>query len=598
MSTAFEATSSGGVALLQDDDPDFEDGPFVAHGVALTEDAVAQGINSESDVQAVYYPPEVVKAAEGMLEGRPLVTDDEHDDFDQPTPSVGTIVGEVVTDEYEEGVGLMFEAEIDDPEIARLVDRGRVEVSPVVAREVGDYSDEHDAHMATRVAGFRDLAVVSEGAGELARIEMGALAAAFESAFGVDYNQALQERQLDPEVEACVMSVKESNPGIDKSRAIAICKAQASEADEPDADVLEALVGEESQQQALAEFKEGDLVRWQTSASPGTGRVNTVVSEAGETVTANGADVTREATEEEPAYKLDNWNGSEYETGTVVKSASELLGAWSDAPDEAQTAEQISDDPDNSEMSKSAMSDQHHALMGDAAAEDILAAAEMPIQEHSEALVGDIAEAVESVDEAAAEELRANMDAVVDLMAEQAMDGLAEVAEADTEGDDTDSDTEAMSEDNPEPDDPEEDDAGTEAMDEQEQEELQTAKRQYASLLADEDFMVDSLVETHSLSELIDRVESSGDAEASEALAEQAMQQNPTAGDVDTDADAGDDGDDDAVGLSALTGEKRQQAEAAKARARNWRGRADDYAEQALEEYNDLTGEDLGLQEV
>lgn len=394
------------------------------------------------------------------------------------------------------------------------------------------------------------------------------------------------------------MSVKESNPGIDKSRAIAICKAQASEADEPDADVLEALVGEESQQQALAEFKEGDLVRWQTSASPGTGRVNTVVSEAGETVTANGADVTREATEEEPAYKLDNWNGSEYETGTVVKSASELLGAWSDAPDEAQTAEQISDDPDNSEMSKSAMSDQHHALMGDAAAEDILAAAEMPIQEHSEALVGDIAEAVESVDEAAAEELRANMDAVVDLMAEQAMDGLAEVAEADTEGDDTDSDTEAMSEDNPEPDDPEEDDAGTEAMDEQEQEELQTAKRQYASLLADEDFMVDSLVETHSLSELIDRVESSGDTEASEALAEQAMQQNPTAGDVDTDADAGDDGDDDAVGLSALTGEKRQQAEAAKARARNWRGRADDYAEQALEEYNDLTGEDLGLQEV
>lgn len=90
---------------------------------------------------------------------------------------------------------------------------------------------------------------------------------------------------------------------------------------------------------ANQQFEEGDLVRWSTSASPGTGRVNTVVTEPGETVTAEGADVTREATDEEAAYKLDNWNGDEFETGTVVKSASEILGSWDDAPDEVMNME-------------------------------------------------------------------------------------------------------------------------------------------------------------------------------------------------------------------------------------------------------------------
>jgi hypothetical protein len=65
-----------------------------------------------------------------------------------------------------------------------------------------------------------------------------------------------------------------------------------------------------------------------------------VVTEPGETVSADGADVTREATEEEAAYKLDNYVGPEagYDEGAVVKSASEILGPWDDAPEEAQMA--------------------------------------------------------------------------------------------------------------------------------------------------------------------------------------------------------------------------------------------------------------------
>ena len=110
------------------------------------------------------------------------------------------------------------------------------------------------------------------------------------------------------------------------------------------ADIHESLAGDANL--ASAAFDEGDLVRWETSASPGSGRVAEVVTEAGESVSANGADVTREATEDETAYKLDNWNGSEYDSGTVVKSASEILGAWEDAPEDAKMAELMDDVPD------------------------------------------------------------------------------------------------------------------------------------------------------------------------------------------------------------------------------------------------------------
>jgi hypothetical protein len=103
---------------------------------------------------------------------------------------------------------------------------------------------------------------------------------------------------------------------------------------------------------ASAAFSEGDLVRWSTSASPGTGRVAEVVTEAGETVSANGADVTREATEDEAAYKLDDYVGPEagYDEGVVVKSASEMLGEWDDAPEEARMAAATTDDPETGEV--------------------------------------------------------------------------------------------------------------------------------------------------------------------------------------------------------------------------------------------------------
>jgi transcriptional regulator with XRE-family HTH domain len=99
--------------------------------------------------------------------------------------------------------------------------------------------------------------------------------------------------------------------------------------------------GEDMDAAADAEFEVGDLVRWRTQASPGTGRVARVVTESGEAVESE-ADVenppTRVASEDEPAYKLDDWIGEEFAQGQVVKSGSEILGRWEDAPEAAMQA--------------------------------------------------------------------------------------------------------------------------------------------------------------------------------------------------------------------------------------------------------------------
>ena len=115
----------------------------------------------------------------------------------------------------------------------------------------------------------------------------------------------------------------------------------------PSHDDLMEMLREEGELIPDPEFSEGDLVRWSTSASPGTGRVAEVVTEPGESVSAEGADVTREATEDEAAYKLDDYVGPEagYDEGIVVKSASEILGPWDDAPEEADMA--ATDDADS-----------------------------------------------------------------------------------------------------------------------------------------------------------------------------------------------------------------------------------------------------------
>jgi len=81
-------------------------------------------------------------------------------------------VTEAAFDNEREAV--VYEGEIDDPDRARQIARGRVDISPSVALEPGDQDPERDAERVTSVIGYRDLAVVADGAHASASINVGA----------------------------------------------------------------------------------------------------------------------------------------------------------------------------------------------------------------------------------------------------------------------------------------------------------------------------------------------------------------------------------------------------------------------------------------
>lgn len=182
-------TATSGIATLNNDSPDFSDGPWPVRGVALPEDITTQ---ANSQGETVYWPPEAARAVAEELEGKKITDPSEHDPesvVDNPQPSPETILGEITDARYEPGVGAVYEGEIDDPEIAKRVQRGRVDVSPVIFRTLADSELEDGARPVDNVVGVRDLSVVAEGeatgnsiepaTAAMARLSASALSAVF-----------------------------------------------------------------------------------------------------------------------------------------------------------------------------------------------------------------------------------------------------------------------------------------------------------------------------------------------------------------------------------------------------------------------------------
>lgn len=145
--------------------------PHFVRGIALGEGDITFGASQER----VYWPRETLEAAADELEGTKLVDDSAHSipegEEIPKQPPIESIVGEVVASKYEPGVGVVYEGEVDDGEVAALVENGRVEVSPFVFRRLGDHDEDVDARPAEEILHWRDLAVVSEGASPSAAIE-------------------------------------------------------------------------------------------------------------------------------------------------------------------------------------------------------------------------------------------------------------------------------------------------------------------------------------------------------------------------------------------------------------------------------------------
>lgn len=150
-----------GIAVLAESEPTWDDGPFPVRGVAFPEGIVTNGNTSGEDV---YWPESVVESMTDHFTGAKITDPSEHDPetaIEKPQPSPDTIVGEVTTARYEPGVGVLYEGEVDDPELAKRIDRGRVEVSPTIFRTLGEETDQ--GRVPEDVVGVRDLSIVAKG---------------------------------------------------------------------------------------------------------------------------------------------------------------------------------------------------------------------------------------------------------------------------------------------------------------------------------------------------------------------------------------------------------------------------------------------------
>lgn len=146
---------------LEDESP-----PFKIHGVALAPGDITNGKNGKK-----FWPRETLEQAAASLQGRPLVRDHVN--------SVLGNVGKVTKARFEEGKGVLFQAELDDKELADKINRGRLEVSARIKHRPTAELDNHDsgASIIEPPAVFDNLSVVNSGASPSNEVELGEAAA-------------------------------------------------------------------------------------------------------------------------------------------------------------------------------------------------------------------------------------------------------------------------------------------------------------------------------------------------------------------------------------------------------------------------------------
>lgn len=142
-----------------------EDGASIISGIAIGEGDITRG---QSGVKKKWSRG-ALKPATDTLEDRPLVVDHQN-------TSYGT-VGEVTHVEYEDGVGVLYEAELYDEELAEKVENGLLEVS---IRGFHNDVEDMDTHAETGAKivekmAFDNLSIVPTGAAPSNTAQIGEL---------------------------------------------------------------------------------------------------------------------------------------------------------------------------------------------------------------------------------------------------------------------------------------------------------------------------------------------------------------------------------------------------------------------------------------
>lgn len=165
-------STESGVAVLAEGYTE-DDAPFTVSGVALGEGDITRG---QSGVPTMW-DAEVLRPAASLFEGVNIVKNDHSAD---EQPSADNVIGEVTEARYKGGVGVVFKGEILDADIARKVDEGLLDVSPIMARELGDDEMEVNGQQvvpAESIRDVREIGIVMQGAAPSNEITTGTTAA-------------------------------------------------------------------------------------------------------------------------------------------------------------------------------------------------------------------------------------------------------------------------------------------------------------------------------------------------------------------------------------------------------------------------------------
>lgn len=145
------------------DDGDLDTGESTTiHGIAIGEDDVSHGQSGTKKK----WPKDTLKPAAETLQGRPLVVD--HED------SAHDVVGRVTKAGYEDGTGVIYEAELFDDELAEKVQNGLLEVSIKGFHEDPDeMPEDDDGNKVVQKLVFDNLSIVPSGAAPSNTLEVG-----------------------------------------------------------------------------------------------------------------------------------------------------------------------------------------------------------------------------------------------------------------------------------------------------------------------------------------------------------------------------------------------------------------------------------------
>lgn len=161
MSVATEATEierhSAHLSTQLEDEP-----PYTVHGIAIGEGDITRG---SSGIEKKW-PREALKPAAETLAGRPLVVDHENESH--------AVVGKVTEAFYKDDVGVLYEAELFDEELAEKIANGLLEVS--IRGFHGDVSEMDESDEGAKVVDklrFDNLSIVPMGAAPSNTVRVG-----------------------------------------------------------------------------------------------------------------------------------------------------------------------------------------------------------------------------------------------------------------------------------------------------------------------------------------------------------------------------------------------------------------------------------------